>query len=83
MAALAEKKFLAWRHLAAVLPGGNNDPSTPSVLLPALALEAAGALVERIWHAFPATGLALGLEESAEFNVQIAARHADQNDRRL
>ena len=58
-------------HLAVVLPGGNNDPWSPSVLLPALALEAAGATVERISYERPATGLALGLDESAEFNGAV------------
>lgn len=68
-------------HLAIVLPGGNNDPWTPSVLLPALALEAAGATVERISYRSPATGLGLGLEESAEFNATVVKQVGEALER--
>ncbi len=57
-------------HLAVVLPGGNNDPFTPSVLLPSLALEEVGAQVERVsYSGLRAEGLAL--EESKEFNAAV------------
>ncbi len=58
-------------HLAVVLPGGNNDPFTPSVLLPSLALEQVGARVERVsYSGLRAEGL--GLEESKEFNAAVS-----------
>ena len=57
-------------HLAVVLPGGNNDPWTPPVLLPSLALEAAGAMVERISYGEPRPR-GLGLEDSIEFNAAV------------
>lgn len=67
------------RHLAVVLPGGNNDPWTPPVLLPTLALEQAGATVERISCQTSARGL--GLEESAEFNGAVVQQVAEVMDR--
>jgi pimeloyl-ACP methyl ester carboxylesterase len=58
-------------HLALILPGGNNDPFTPSVLLPSLALEEVGAHVERVsYSGLRADGL--GLEESKEFNAAVS-----------
>ena len=57
-------------HLAVVLPGGNNDPWTPPVLLPSLALEQAGAAVERISYGEPRPR-GLGVDESAEFNAAV------------
>jgi hypothetical protein len=57
-------------HLAVVLPGGNNDPWTPPVLLPALALEQAGASVERISYGDPKPR-GLGVDDSAEFNAAV------------
>ena len=57
-------------HLAVVLPGGNNDPWTPPVLLPSLALESAGAVVERISYGEPRPR-GLGLEDSSQFNAAV------------
>lgn len=64
-------------HLAIVLPGGNNDPWTPSVLLPELATEQAGATVERISYGGAVSGLGLGLAESAEFNARVLTHVAE------
>jgi pimeloyl-ACP methyl ester carboxylesterase len=67
-------------HLALVLPGGNNDPFTPSVLLPSLALEEVGAQVERVsYSGLRAEGL--GLEESREFNAAVGSAVVDLLDR--
>jgi hypothetical protein len=66
-------------HLAIVLPGGNNDPWTPPVLLPSLALEEAGASVERISYKTPARGL--GLDDSAEFNAAVVTQVTEAMDR--
>lgn len=60
-------------HIAVVLPGGNNDPWTPPVLLPSLALEAAGAVLERIPYGEPHPR-GLGLEDSVEFNAAVLER---------
>lgn len=57
-------------HLAVVLPGGNNDPWTPPVLLPSLALEAAGAVVERVSYGEPRPR-GLKLEDSVGFNAAV------------
>jgi hypothetical protein len=67
-------------HLAVVLPGGNNDPWTPPVLLPALALEQAGAAVERISYGDPKPR-GLGLDDSAEFNAAVLEQVAEMIDR--
>lgn len=68
-------------HLAVVLPGGNNDPWTPPVLLPALALEQSGATVERISYGEPSPR-GLGLPESAEFNAAVLEQLTAVLDRR-
>ena len=67
-------------HLTVVLPGGNNDPWTPPVLLPALALEQQGATVERISYGHPRPA-GLGLEDSQEFNEAVAAQVAEVVER--
>lgn len=64
------------KHLVVVLPGGNNDPWTAPVLLPSLALEQTGAVVERISYGEPrASGL--GLDESAAFNAAVTRQVAE------
>lgn len=57
-------------HLGVVLPGGNNDPWTPPVLLPSLALEQTGATVERISYG-DRRARGLTVEESADFNDAV------------
>ncbi len=57
-------------HLVVVLPGGNNDPWTALLLLPALAFEELGARVERVSYE-EARVRGLGLEDSGEFNARV------------
>jgi len=63
-------------HLVVVLPGGNNDPWTAPVLLPALALEQMGARVERVSYGEP-RAQGLGLDESREFNARVTEQVSD------
>jgi hypothetical protein len=71
-----DKTGVVLAHLVVVLPGGNNDPWTAPVLLPALALEQSGAKVERVSYGEP-QARGLGLEDSREFNARVTEQVAE------